>query len=290
MCIRRSRCTSPSRFPKGDQTAQIAQHRRHLRGRLSGAPGRRLADGVYADKHGRKSALFLSVLLMCFGSLIIALTPSYASIGVLAPTLLVVARLLQGLSVGGEYGTSATYLSEVATADKRGFYSSFQYVTLIAGQLLALVLLIAMQQFLLTPAQFGSVGLAHSVFDRRGLRAGGDASARQHGRNRIVPEGTETPERLKPNAPTAAAPARILTVVGLTMGGTVAFYTYTIYMQKFLANTVGLSKDHATLISGAALLLFALLQPLVGSLSDRIGRRPILIGFGVLALSLLCRS
>lgn len=269
-------------FPKGDQTAQLLNTAAIFAVGFLARPVGGWLMGVYADKHGRKSALFLSVLLMCLGSLIIALTPSYASIGVLAPTLLVVARLLQGLSVGGEYGTSATYLSEVATADKRGFYSSFQYVTLIAGQLLALVLLIVMQQFLLTPAQLEAWGWRIPFLI-------GAACALVAMRLRGSMEETESfqkaqqhPSGLSPMRQLLQHPRAILTVVGLTMGGTVAFYTYSIYMQKFLANTVGLSKDHATLISGAALVLFALLQPLMGRLSDRIGRRPILIAFGVL--------
>ena len=101
--------------------------------------------GSYADRKGRKNALIASVMLMCLGSLIIAVTPSYNSIGIAAPCLLVFARLLQGLSVGGEYASSATYLSEMATKENRGFFSSFQYVTLIAGQLVALLLLILLQ-------------------------------------------------------------------------------------------------------------------------------------------------
>src|SRR5215813_13802049 len=82
--------------------------------------------GFLADHHGRRGALMLSVGLMCFGSLMIAATPTYASIGLLAPILLAVARIIQGLSLGGEYGTSATYLTEMADQRNRGFYSSFQ--------------------------------------------------------------------------------------------------------------------------------------------------------------------
>ena len=77
-------------------------------------------------------------------------------------------------------------------------------------------------------------------------------------------------------------PRAVATVIGLTLGGTVAFYTYTTYMQKFMVNTSGFTKDTATLISSAALLVFMLLQPLVGAISDRIGRRPLLLAFGVL--------
>lgn len=94
--------------------------------------------GRIADKVGRKRSMTLSVLLMSFGSLLIAFVPTYQDIGIIAPTILLIARLLQGLSVGGEYGVSATYLSEMASRKRRGFYSSFQYVTLIGGQLIAL--------------------------------------------------------------------------------------------------------------------------------------------------------
>ena len=102
--------------------------------------------GIYADRSGRKAGLSLSVSLMCAGSLLIAVTPGYAGIGSWAPALLVLARMMQGLSVGGEYGASATYLSEVAGRKRRGFYSSFQYVTLISGQLIALAVLFVLQQ------------------------------------------------------------------------------------------------------------------------------------------------
>lgn len=145
-------------FPKGDQTAQLLNTAAVFAVGFLARPVGGWLMGIYADRYGRKRALLVSVVLMCLGSLIIALTPGYATIGVAAPTLLVLARLLQGLSVGGEYGTSATYLSEVATRESRGFYSSFQYVTLIAGQLVALALLIALQQFVLSPAQLDAWG------------------------------------------------------------------------------------------------------------------------------------
>src|SRR6202795_767623 len=114
--------------------------------------------GHLADHYGRRNALMLSVLLMCFGSLMIAVTPTYASIGIAAPVLLGLARMIQGLSLGGEYGASATYLSEVADEKHRGFYSSFQYVTLIGGQLCAILVLLVLQQLLLTPVQLKAWG------------------------------------------------------------------------------------------------------------------------------------
>jgi MFS transporter, MHS family, alpha-ketoglutarate permease len=109
--------------------------------------------GSIGDRKGRKTSMTLSVLLMSFGSLVIACTPGYHSIGMAAPLMLVLARMVQGLSLGGEYGSSATYLSEMAQSHRRGFYSSFQYVTLIGGQLIALGIQLILQQFVLTESQ-----------------------------------------------------------------------------------------------------------------------------------------
>ncbi|MDX2223004.1 MAG: MFS transporter [Rhodospirillaceae bacterium] len=240
--------------------------------------------GVYADRHGRKAALTLSVLMMCFGSLIIAVAPGYEAIGVAAPALLVGARLLQGLSVGGEYGASATYLSEIATRERRGFYSSFQYVTLIMGQLLSLAVLLLLQFVLLTPEQLADWGW-RIPFVIGALAA----VVAMYLRRQLVETESFTRVAASPKSPLrelARHPRAVATVVGLTLGGTVAFYTYTTYAQKFLVNTAGFSKDAATAISAAALFVFMLLQPVFGALSDRIGRRPLLIGFGVLGAAL----
>ncbi|MCF0062035.1 MFS transporter [Dyadobacter chenwenxiniae] len=238
--------------------------------------------GKLADTKGRKEAMTLSVLLMSFGSLLIAFLPGYNSIGIAAPIFLLIARLLQGLSVGGEYGTSATYLSEVATKERRGFYSSFQYVTLIGGQLLALGLQLILQNIFLTDQQmhdwgwripfvFGAMLSLVALYLRTHLNEteafiAKDSAAKKEGSMK---------ELLK-------HPQAILVVIGLTMGGTLAFYTYTTYMQKFLVNTVGLTKYQSTLLTFCSLLIFACLQPVFGAISDRVGRRPLLIAFGVL--------
>ena len=273
---------APAFFPEGDLTAQLLSTAAVFAVGFLVRPLGGWLLGAYADRHGRKAALVLSVLMMCGGSLLIAITPGYASIGVAAPALLVAARLLQGLSVGGEYGTSATYMSEVATREWRGFWSSWLYVTNICGQLLALLVLIVLQRWLLTTEQLhawgwripfviGALGALGALWLRRTMvetesfarhAASGD---RRRGRLR---------ELLR-------HPRELATVAGLTMGGTLAFYTFTVYMQKFLVNTVGFAKDLATLVSATSLVGFMLLQPLVGALSDRIGRRPILVAFGV---------
>jgi MFS transporter, MHS family, alpha-ketoglutarate permease len=240
------------------------------------------AMGLYADLRGRRAALTLSVTLMCLGSLVIALCPTYAEVGVAAPLVLVLARLLQGLSLGGEYGTSATYLSEVATSRHRGFYSSFQYVTLIMGQLLATVTLLVLQRLVLTHAQLEAwgwripfvCGAALSVFGFYMRRNMEETAAFQA---EVAKHAVRHPMR-----ELLRHPREIALVVGLTLGGTLAFYTYTVYMQKFLVNSVGLTRDQATLISVASLFFYMLLQPVFGWLSDRVGRRPVLLWFGVM--------
>jgi MHS family alpha-ketoglutarate permease-like MFS transporter len=267
-------------FPKGDSTAQLLNTAAIFAVGFLMRPIGGWLMGLYADRKGRKAALMASVLLMCFGSLIIALTPGYETIGVGAPIMLVLARLLQGLSVGGEYGTSATYLSEMATKERRGFFSSFQYVTLISGQLIALGVLIVLQQTLTTeqlhawgwriPFAIGALCAVVALFLRRGMEE--------------TESFTKTKEKAKESLMRTLMrhPKELMTVVGLTMGGTLAFYTYTTYMQKYLVNTVGMSISDSTTISAATLFLFMVIQPLVGALSDKIGRRPILIAFGVM--------
>ncbi|KAF1701022.1 MFS transporter [Pseudoxanthomonas kaohsiungensis] len=273
-------------FPGGDRTSQLLKTAAIFAVGFLMRPLGGWLLGRYADRHGRRAALLLSVWMMCAGSLVIAFTPGYASIGIAAPILLVLARLLQGLSVGGEYGTSATYLSEMAGREHRGFWSSFQYVTLVMGHLVALAVLLALQ-LLLTPEQLrewgwripfaiGALAAVAALWLRRNMaetesfaRSEADASAAQQRR-----QGTLRVLLQHPRA--------LLTVVGLTMGGTLAFYTYTTYVHKFLVNSAGLSSQDAARVNASTLFVFMLLQPLVGALSDRIGRRPVLIAFGVL--------
>lgn len=273
---------SPHFFPHGDATAQLLNTAGIFAAGFFMRPVGGWLFGSMADKFGRKSAMSLSILLMSFGSLVIAFIPSYRTIGIAAPALLFIARLLQGLSVGGEYGASATYLSEMAVKNRRGFYSSFQYVTLIGGQLVALAIQLLLQKVFLTqdqlhewgwriPFAIGAILSVVAFYIRRHLH---ETEAFQNTKTEKEKKGSVR-ELLK-------YPKAIATVVGLTLGGTIAFYTYSIYMQKFLVNTVHLTIDQSTFISFVSLLLFALLQPVFGLLSDKIGRRPLLAAFGVL--------
>ncbi|HEX8419924.1 MAG TPA: MFS transporter, partial [Sphingomonas sp.] len=272
---------APVIFPKGSATAQLLNAAAIFAVGFLMRPVGAWVMGIYADRHGRKSALTLSVTLMCAGAFLIAVTPTYARIGWGAPALLVVARLLQGLSVGGEYGASAVYLSEMAGRERRGFYSSFQYVTLVGGQIAALCVLLLLQA-VLSEAQLESWGwripfavgglLAIAVFRiRRGL---------------IETESFTNAAAAGPPRSSALAlfrdhPREAATVMLLTAGGTLAFYAYTTYMQKFLVNTSGFGRETATWIMTAALIVYAAIQPVAGALSDRVGRKPLMVAFGV---------
>ncbi|OMP79883.1 MFS transporter [[Flexibacter] sp. ATCC 35208] len=270
---------APSFFPKGNPTAQLLDTAAIFAVGFLMRPVGGWLFGTIADRTGRKTAMTLSVLLMSLGSLMIAVAPTYQTAGLFSPVLLLLARLLQGLSVGGEYGTSATYLSEISTPDKRGFYSSFQYVTLIGGQLIALGVQLVLQKVFLTPDQLHAwgwripfvIGAFLSLFA---------LIIRRHMEETIaVKKGDEKRGSLK--VLFNEHPRAIMTVVGLTMGGTLAFYTYTTYMQKFLVNTVHLTKERSTVLTFWLMLIYACIQPLCGMLSDKIGRKPLLITFGV---------
>ena len=267
-------------FPKGDPTAQLLNTAAVFAVGFLVRPLGGWLLGWWADRHGRKSALLASVWMMGAGSILIALTPSYASIGVAAPVLLIIARIVQGISVGGEYGASATYLSEMAASKRRGFWASWQYVTLVGGQLLALGVLILLQLTLTEPelnswgwripfALGGVVSLVAILLRRRMAETPSFEAL-------TAAQRTDQMRRLFQH------PRQILTVIGLTAGGTLAFYTFATYMQKYLANSAGFSKPQATMISALSLVVFMVLQPLFGALSDRIGRRRQLIAFGVI--------
>jgi MHS family alpha-ketoglutarate permease-like MFS transporter len=275
-------------FPGGNQTAQLLNAAAIAAIGYVVRPLGSWAIGALADRRGRRVALSLSVAMMSIGSLIIALTPTYATIGVAAPGVLVCARLLQGFSMGGEAGTSATYLSEMAPPGRRGFFVGFVQVTVVMGQLVALALMLALQWLLLSPAQLEAwgwripfaVGGALAIFAlylRRGIaeteafeRSDAHASTRQDDAQRGSLLALLVRHRMQ-----------TLWTIGISIGGTVAFYTFTIYLQKYMVNTTGFNRGTATLITTVALVIYMCFQPLYGLLSDLVGRRPVMLIFGI---------
>jgi MHS family alpha-ketoglutarate permease-like MFS transporter len=276
-------------FPEGSQTVQLLNSFFVFAGGFLARPLGAWLLGMYADRAGRRASLTLSVALMCAGSLMIALIP--VGLGFVSPLLLVIARLLQGLSVGGEYGASATYVSEMATRQHRGFWSGCLYVTLIGGQLAA-VLTAVLLQLVLTEEQLyawgwripfvvGAVLAVVVYWMRRGIDEtqsfqAEDKPVRERGRTMLL---------------FTHYPKETAIVVVLTAGGGVAFYTFTIYMQQFLVNTTGFSKATASQLMTFVLVTFLFLQPLVGWISDKLGRKATLAasfgGCTVLAVPVL---
>ncbi|GHE59477.1 dicarboxylic acid transporter PcaT [Camelimonas fluminis] len=238
--------------------------------------------GMVADRYGRKRSMIIAVLMMCGGSLMIGLLPTYQSIGVLAPALLLLARMVQGLSVGGEYGTSATYMSEVAKAGRRGFFSSFQYVTLIGGQLLASLVVLILHATIddehmrawgwRIPFFIGAIAALIALFLRRTLT------------ETLSDDHAQRKEAGSLRALLAQHPKAFLLVLGLTAGGSLMFYTWSTYMQKYLINTTGLPAAATSVVMTSVLFIFMIAQPAFGALSDQIGRRTCIIIFGVLGI------
>lgn len=271
---------APAFFPSGNTTTQLLNTAGVFAAGFLMRPIGGWFFGRLADKKGRRTAMMVSVFMMCGGSLVIAVLPTYAQIGALAPALLLVARLFQGLSVGGEYGTSATYMSEVALKGRRGFFASFQYVTLIGGQLCALLVLVILQQTLSTaelkawgwriPFVVGALAALVALYLRKSLD-----------------ETTTAEMRHRKEAGTLrglwAHKGAFATVLGFTAGGSLIFYTFTTYMQKYLVNTAGMQAKTASNVMTAALFVYMIMQPLFGALSDRIGRRTSMILFGLFA-------
>ncbi|MFL6755782.1 MAG: MFS transporter, partial [Sphingomicrobium sp.] len=193
----------------------------------------------------------------------------------------VTARIIQGLSLGGEYGSSATYLSEMANRDRRGFWSSFQYVTIIGGQLSALALLVGLQ------ATIGEAAMQEWGW-RVGFAAGAVLAIVVYFIRRRLDETLSyenvaaSPDRKRSAIGTLLRDhsREALLVIALTAGGTAAFYAYTIYLQKFLANTSGFDRATASRIMTVALTAMLVLQPIAGRISDAVGRKPMMIFFG----------
>lgn len=241
-----------------------------------------LLVGAFADRYGRKAAMTFTIVLMGVGSLLVAVTPTYAAVGVLAPVILTLARLIQGLSVGGEFAAATTFLVESAPKGRRGLYSSFQYVSTTVGQLIATglgaVLATALAETDMSSWGWRIPFVVGALLSFVGLwiRKGADETS-------AVVEEIQRGETSRPklfeflrNHPRSAG-----TIVGITIAGTVAYYTWTTFLPTYAQITVDFDKADSLQIGTISLVFFMILQPLLGMLSDRIGRRPMLIVFGL---------
>ena len=266
-------------FPEGDRTSQLLKTSGIFAAGFLMRPLGAWFFGRYADRRGRRAAMVASIVMMGIGSLLIAVLPGYAQIGAAAPALLLFGRMVQGFSTGGQYGTAATYLSEISFEGRRGFFASFQYVTLIGGQLLALLVILILQSTIDADAmrQFGwriafaigAVGAMTILLFRHFIHetaASGDRHAQAGTIAGLLPHWRA-----------------FLTVIGLTAGGSLVFYVFTTYMQKYLVDTAGMDVKTANWVMTAVLIPFAALQPVFGAMSDRIGRRTNMLMFGLLA-------
>ncbi len=271
-------------FPAGDQTTQLLNAAAVFAAGFLVRPLGGYIFGYIADKHGRRNSMVISVVMMCVGSFLVSILPTYEQIGIWAAVLLTLCRMIQGVSVGGEYGAAATYMSEVALAGKRGFYSSLQYVTLIGGQLLATVVLLVLQNTMgeealrawgwRIPFAIGGLAGVVALYLRRSLHETTTAESRKR------KEAGSVMALIKQH------PKAVLMVMGFTAGGSLSFYTYSTYMQQYLVNTAGMGRETVSRVMLISLFIFMCAQPLFGMLSDKIGRRANMRIYGFLGMVL----
>ncbi|HEX6442287.1 MAG TPA: MFS transporter [Stellaceae bacterium] len=234
--------------------------------------------GIYGDRYGRRKALSAVIFVMAFATFAMGLLPTYAQAGVIAPALLVLVRLFQGLSAGGEWGGSTSYIVEFAPGDRRGFFGSFQLVGVGGG-------------FLLGSLTAALLNGALSEADRLawGWRlpflfgiAVGLVGAYLRWRLDDTPKYTELEEQhAVAQAPLGEAlqqyPRETLLGFGVTLHNTVAYYIALVYMNSFIVSAGKLPQVTASWIVTGSLAVFVLMMPVMGWLSDRVGRRPLLL-------------
>jgi MHS family proline/betaine transporter-like MFS transporter len=240
--------------------------------------------GAIGDRKGRKTALVLTIMLMACGTLLIGLVPSYETIGIAAPIILVIARLLQGFSVGGEWGTSIVYIVESAPSGKRALYSSFQQVTVVGGLLLGSGIAASLATLLdsasmqswgwRVPFLIGALIAPVGLYMRRNI--------------------DETPPYLRhaevSRATTRMPVVKTVQAFGISLVWSVVAYIFLVYMPTFTEKHAGLSNAAALWANTLCLSLLMVAIPISGRLSDYVGRKPLLlagcVAFMVLPLPL----
>ncbi|HRK86412.1 MFS transporter [Alcaligenes phenolicus] len=235
--------------------------------------------GIFSDRYGRKAALGLTILMMAGGSLIIAVTPTYAAIGLAAPLLLTLARLLQGLSLGGEYASATTFLTEMAPPHRRGFYSSFVFFSAAVGILAASAVGWVLTTWLTRaemaawgwriPFLLGALGGVVGLWIRRSIP---ETEAFSESKKAGV-------EKQPLRTLLRDYPREVLRIIGFSVLTTFAFYIFVAYVPTYAIRHVQADPKVAFAANTVALIVFMVVQPLFGALSDRIGRKPQLIVF-----------
>ncbi|WP_019218864.1 MFS transporter [Bartonella florencae] len=238
--------------------------------------------GFVADRYGRKRSMLVSIFMMCGGSFFIAILPTYETLGVTSAILLLLARMVQGLSAGGEYGTAATYISEVSLKKHRGLFASFQSGTLITGQLLASFTIFILAIYLTEdqlkawgwriPFVIGGCGALVAIYLRRSLH---ETTTKE---SRSQKQAGSLKELLTKHT------KAFVVIACFASGGSLTFYTCTTYMQKYLITTTGFDKQIATTIMTAVLFIFILFQPIAGIIADKIGTKTLLIIWSILSV------
>ena len=271
---------SPSFFPSGDKTTQLLASAGIFAAGFLARPVGGWFFGWMADTVGRKQSMIVSVNFMCIGAFMCAFVPGYETIGVAAPLLLLLARLLQGFSVGGGYGSVATYITEAASPGRRGFYASWQYVTILGAQLMSILLLYILQSTMdladlkawgwRIPFVIGAVLAVVVAYLRRKVTETASSGA-------LKSKGAGTIGSL------AIHRKAVILVLIFTAGGSLYFYTFTTYLQKLFVNTAGMDPKQVSVLMAGIITVMTVLQPIFGALSDRFGRKSFMIAFGILA-------
>ncbi|MBM7141787.1 MFS transporter [Acinetobacter sp. 105-3] len=235
--------------------------------------------GPLANKYGRKKSMVISICLMALSSFLFAALPTYEQVGMAAPFLLLLVRLLQGLSVGGEYGAVATYMSELGLKGQRGFFSSFQYVTLTGGQLLASLLGVIFLGFM-TEQQLQEGGW-RIPFVIGGLAAIVSLLARSRLEETLSHEESDKEESGTLRELFKNHWKTFLLVVGYTSAGSLSFYVITVYSKTYMTK-IGIDATTVGLIMTVCIFILMVAQPFFGILSDKISRRNSMLLFSSL--------
>jgi MFS transporter, MHS family, proline/betaine transporter len=233
--------------------------------------------GMYADRRGRKAALLVVIASMTVAIALIAFAPTYAAIGIGAPLIIVVARLLQGFSAGGEFASATAFLIESAPAGRRGFYGSWQMVgqglAVLIGAILGAIITKTLSPEAIDgwgwriPFLFGlvigPVGLyiRSSLAETPAFLQSDQSSANRAGAGRAL----------------ASHVKQILVCFGIIVSGTISFYVILVYIPTFARTQLQLPLDQAFLAQAIGLAVEVVLIPICGALSDRIGRKPVMI-------------